>query len=127
MNRFTMRIEVWEKDPETNEVFDEFGEVYFRDGNKYFKFNKNNEFIEIPNPFKGRIPLRPFNKTCRKLYKLGLDSGCHLLGEHEVLSLDGYPIDSIDIIFKERDIFPVSCNDNSIRYNIYQLIDDKLK
>ena len=133
MTRFTMRIEVWEKDPEEeNSTFDEYGELYFRDGDNYYAFNKDNELEEISNPFKDRLSLISFNKFCKKIYNIGLNSGVFLPSE-DVLSVDGYIIDSIDIIFKEDGIFPKIYHEyydttggyhKDVKYDFYELIDE---
>ena len=68
--RFTMRIEVWEKDPNTNEIFDEYcyDEVYYRNNNKYYKLSEKGNLVEIKNPFKDRLNIKKFNETCKKIY-----------------------------------------------------------
>ena len=126
--RFTMRIEVWEKDPNTNEIFDEYcyDEVYYRNNNKYYKFLKNRNLIEIENPFKNRLNLKEFNKTCRRIYNNNQNIGT-FIPEKEILSSNGYPIDGIDIIFKEEGVFQYSYiydNGKKLDKDLYKIIDE---
>lgn len=131
MYRFTMRIEVWEKDEGVNECFSEYGELYFRDEDKYYAY-ENGNLVEIPNPFKDRLSLKEFNKAIHQIYNNDENSGSYI-PTNEVLSVDGYPIHSIDIIFKEENVFPYVYNtyydDNNfyhrdLKIDYYELIDE---